>query len=566
MQNASVTVVNTDTGFRRITRSRSNGGYVVASLQPGLYKITVRKEGFRTLIRFDVKLDAAQPVQLDFTLTLGSVREVVTVSGAPAVINSDDASVGTIIHRERIEKLPLNGRGLLSLLEFAPGTVVTPATRGEAGQFTASGQRANANYFTVDGVSANNGVSAGGHPAQSTGGSLPGMTAMGSLHGLISLEALNEFRVQTSTATPEFGKLPGAQVVLSSRAGSNEFHGSLFQYFRTGNLDAADWFANSGDSTAAALRMNDFGATVGGPLKRNRVFFFLSYEGMRLREPFAWHAPVPTAETKLEAPEWTQPVLNLFPLPNGGSLGENFAEWRGQNDRSGRFDVASARLDAAVTSRLTVFARYNRAWSANQFTSIQVNDLTINADSFTFGANMRLSPGAVLDFKLNRSRASGRSDWRLPDGLSGTPCYLAPVSQQQFRDDRACDSLVRISIAGLGQIVIGPEADQRQRQWHLLPTGTFVFGGHQLKVGMDYRHYTPERRDHQGTLSVIGADFEDFIGQRPLWWGIADQLTLSSNLTEYSAFAQDTWRMHPRLTATFGLRWEYSRSPDLRAP
>ena len=171
---AAISVVSQDTGFRRAAVTQSNGWYLVSALQPGLYKITVRKDGFRTLIRFGIKLEAAQPVRLDFNLPLGSVREEVTVTGSPPLFNSEDASVGTVIGRNRIETLPLNGRGLSSLLEFAPGTITTPATRGEAGQFTASGQRPNTNYFVVDGVSANTGVSGGGVPAQSTGGALPG--------------------------------------------------------------------------------------------------------------------------------------------------------------------------------------------------------------------------------------------------------------------------------------------------------------------------------------------------------------------------------------------------------
>lgn len=133
---------------------------------------------------------------------------------------------------------------MLSLLELAPGTVVTPATRGEPGQFTSNGQRPNTNYFTVDGVSVNNGVSGGGLPAQVNGGALPGMTAIGSFHNLVSLEALDEFRVQTATTTPEFGRLSGAQVSLSTRSGSNDLHGSLFEYFRHERLDANDWSAN----------------------------------------------------------------------------------------------------------------------------------------------------------------------------------------------------------------------------------------------------------------------------------------------------------------------------------
>src|SRR5579862_3639639 len=248
---AVVSVVSEETGFRRVAETRPDGGYLVSALDAGLYKVVVRKQGFRTMIRFGVKLEVAQPARLDFMLAVGSMQEAITVEGGPALLNSEDGSVGTLVERDEIEHLPLNGRGLTSLLELSPGTVMTPATRGEAGQFTVNGQRPNTHYFTVDGMITNTGVSAGGLPAQSTGGSLPGMTAFGSLHSLISLDALEEFRMQTSSAIPEFGRLPGAQVSLSSRTGSNELHGSLLYFFRNELLNANDWFGNSqGDPRA----------------------------------------------------------------------------------------------------------------------------------------------------------------------------------------------------------------------------------------------------------------------------------------------------------------------------
>src|SRR5439155_3585695 len=196
-------------GFRRVTQSQPDGAYVVSSLQPGVYKITVRKDGFRTLIRFGFKLSPSQPARADFKLVVGSVQETITVEGSTPLLHGEDASVGTLVGRDEIERLPLYGRGLLGLLELAPGVVVTPATRGESGQFSVAGQRPNMNYFTVDGVSANSGVSGGGLPAQSTGAALPAMTAFGGMEGLVSRDALEGARVQTSTTAPEFGRLPG---------------------------------------------------------------------------------------------------------------------------------------------------------------------------------------------------------------------------------------------------------------------------------------------------------------------------------------------------------------------
>src|SRR3954453_10410938 len=241
---AAITVVNQESGFRRVTQTGLAGFYAVGSLEAGTYKITVRKDGFRTMIRFNVKVANLEAAQVDFTLSVGAVQETITVEGTAPLTSQEDASIGVRVFREDIQRLPLNGRGVLGLVELSPGTNVTPATRGEAGQFTANGQRPNANYSTVDGASANTGVTAGGVPAQATGGVLPAMSAFGSFDSLLPVEAVDELRVQTSNSMSEIGRLPGANVALTSRSGSNEFHGSAVYRLRNDLLAANDWFAN----------------------------------------------------------------------------------------------------------------------------------------------------------------------------------------------------------------------------------------------------------------------------------------------------------------------------------
>ena len=155
---ALITVVNQESGFRHVAQTGAEGDYAVGSLESGIYKVTVRKDGFRTMIRFNVKVANLEAARVDFTLSVGAVQETITVEGTAPLAGQEDASIGVRIFREDIQRLPLNGRGVLGLLELSPGTNITPATRGEAGQFTANGQRPNANYFTVDGASANTGV------------------------------------------------------------------------------------------------------------------------------------------------------------------------------------------------------------------------------------------------------------------------------------------------------------------------------------------------------------------------------------------------------------------------
>jgi hypothetical protein len=555
-----VSVVNEDTGFRRVTQSQSDGGYVVSSLQPGVYKITVRKEGFRTAIRFGVRLNPSQSSRVDFRLVVGSVQETVTVEGATPLLNTEDASVGTLVGRDEIERLPLNGGVLLGLLQLAPGVVVTPATRGEAGQFTVAGQRPNTNAFLVDGVSANSGVSGGGLPAQSTGAALPGMTAFGSLDGLLSRDALLEARVQTSTTVPEFGRLPGAQISLSSRSGSNQLHGSLFSGLRNELLDANDWFANQHGDGRASLRLQDFAATLGGPLRRNRTFFFLSYEGMRLSQPFVWRQPVPTLAARDGASAWVQPVLSLFPEPNGPGLGNDLAQWTAGISRPSRLDTGGARLDHAISSRLTAFARYSDSPSSTEFGGSPVNFLDVRSRSVTLGLNFRARPDLLFDLRLNASSAKANSHWEPPGSASLLVCFqlVGPSSN--------CDSLERLSIAGVGQVVTGPEGRRSQSQYEVNQTAGWNHGAHSVQFGASYVRLAPVRRDAAGAVSVLANNLNDLADTHTVWFANSPAVSASAVMKEISIFAEDTWRATTRLTLTYGLRWEISPAPQSNLP
>lgn len=557
---AAVTVVNEETGFRRVAESRSDGSYIVASLQPGTYKVTVRKEGFRSVLRFGVKLDVAETVRVDFTLPVGSMQESITVEGSAPLLNTEDAAVGTLVSRDRIDHLPLNGRGILSLLELAPGTVVTPATRGESGQFTANGQRPNAHYFTVDGVSVNTGVSGGAVPAQATGGSLPGLTAFGSLHSVAPLESLEEFRIQTSSVVPEFGRLPGAQVALSTRSGSNDLHGSAFYYFRHEKLGANDWYANRQRFARAPLRNNDVGASLGGPLLRDHTFFFLSYEGMRLRQPMTWRAAVPSLAFRQDAPAWSRPLLDLFPAANGPSLGKDLEEWTASSSRPSTLDTGSVRVDHSLTSRITLFGRYSDTPSATRYGTPQVNELTLRSRSVTAGSDIRLTPAIVLSFRWSAAGARADSVWRSPSGaLAG--CALDAVTQALRSLPATCDTLVRFSITGVGQLVSGREGTRRQSQSYAAGTAHLVLGSHQVRLGFDRRRIEPIYHSPSGSLSVIAESVDDILQSGSLWIATAQPRDSSALLTEFSAFAQDSWRIGPRLSAAYGVRWDYNPSP-----
>jgi len=555
---ATVTVTSEETGFRRVARSDPAGNYAIASLDPGVYKVTVRKVGFNTVMRFGVRVSPGSAARADFALPVGSVEESITVEAAEPPAERPDASTGGSVERGEIERLPLNGGGILGLLELSGGSNLVPATRGEAGQFTSTGQRPNANYFTVDGVSANTGVTAGGLPAQSTGGALPAVSAFGSLDALISLEAVEEFRVRTSTSTAEFGRMPGAAVSLTSRSGSNQLHGVTAWRIRNELANANDWFGNAAGYGPLPLRFQDVSQTFGGPLRRNRTFFFLSYEHMALAQPFVWNQPVPSEASRLAAADWVKPVLNLFPEPIRAPAFGSLAEWTGRGDRPARLDAGSARIDQAIGARLSLFGRYSDAPSSNQFGTLGLNQLDLRAQSLTLALNARPATGLTMDWRANESESRAHSVWS-EAGAAQPDCGLDSLAADFLNAPPPCSYLVRFSIAGIGQLVSGREGDRWQRQFQLVHSTALQRGRHALAAGLDYRRIVAVRRDPTGTLGVIADSLADLANKNNLWVSqTTGAVNATANLQELSLWIQDTWQASSRLTVAGGLRWEFS--------
>jgi Carboxypeptidase regulatory-like domain len=202
---AKVAAISAGTNVRYEGATNSSGEYYLTNLPPGSYRIEIEKSGFQKLIKPDVTLHVQDALAIDLEMTLGSGSESITVeAGAPAV-NTESAAVSTVIDRTFVDNLPLNGRSFQTLIMLTPGVVITPTTLTYQGQFSVNGQRADANYFTVDGVSANFGVTGYAPLMQTAGGALPALSASGGTNSLVSVDAMQEFRIQTSSFAPEFG-------------------------------------------------------------------------------------------------------------------------------------------------------------------------------------------------------------------------------------------------------------------------------------------------------------------------------------------------------------------------
>src|SRR5712671_2476042 len=284
---AQVVLTNVETNVESRTKTNNAGLYVFTGVHPGKYRVAAGATGFKVLIKDGLVLHVQDELAENFALTLGTISETVTVTADATPMNTTDATVSTVVDRNFAENIPLNGRSFQSLIQLTPGVVLTANNGFDTGQFSVNGQRANANYWMVDGVSANIGISASPSPGSGLAGTLGSTSVVGGTNSLVSVDALQEFRIQTSTYAPEFGRTPGGQISIVTRSGTNQFHGTAFDYFRNTVLDANDWFADEKGLPKAPERQNDFGGVFGGPILRDNTFFFFSYEGLRLRQPQA---------------------------------------------------------------------------------------------------------------------------------------------------------------------------------------------------------------------------------------------------------------------------------------
>jgi hypothetical protein len=560
---AMVTVMDEDTGVRRMVQTNSDGGYCVGGLPAGLYRVTVRVPGFQTMVRWNVKVEAATEMRLDFVMLVGSTRTVITVEGTAPSMNANDATVGVVTGRDALERLPVSGRGVLSLVELAPGVVATPAANGEAGQFSANGLRANTNYFTVDGVAANTGVSGAGLPAQFAGNALPAMTAFGSTQNLATTEGLEEVHLMTSSFAPEHGRLPGAQVALTTRSGSNRYHGSVFYALRNEALAANDWFANASQAGTGPLRMNQWGASLGGPLRRDRTFLFASYEGLRLLQPFTRTILTPSAAARTGAPFWVQPILSAFPSPDGPPVNRDFVRRTAQFSRPARLDAMSLRVDHALTERVALFGRYNRAPSYAESGFAQVEHLHLPGSSVTMGVTASPSAGITNDVRTNIWSTTAASHWSVNPAAGGVPLDFKSVLGKQPDSSPA---FYGIAIGGVGTLYSGESGRNHQTQWNLVDTLTVRRATHEVRLGIDYQRLAPSRQT--ASESVMGRwDSFAAIASGALPLVVSVHAEQASALVEtLSVFAQDTWSVTPRLNLTYGLRWELTPAPAIRAP
>lgn len=454
---ASVTLTDNVKAFERKAMTGGDGNFIFTQLPPSRYTIKVAQNGFAETRAENVVLNVNDQSNLRLQLKVATASATVNVTGDTAPINESPA-VATVVDRQFIENQPLNGRSFQTLVELAPGVVFTASSLPTPGQFSVNGQRAGSNYFTVDGVSANFGSTASVTLYETAGGGVPSYSALGTTSSLASVDAVQEFSIQTSTYAAEFGRQPGAQVSLVTRSGTNDYHGSVFDYLRNDKFDANNFFDNSKGFPRQPLRQNDFGGTFGalpflnfgegGRLfnsGKDRTFFFFSYEGLRLRQPGRTDndLEVPTLAARNNATGVIRDLLRAFPLPNRAFSAAEEADGvvgvplylndapGGRRFNPAAFDRATplAQLRQGTLGRnaLRGFGAYQLDLSLRrQFNLTEKLNLRLRADAFNiFNRANFANPSGVIPANYLTSASFGRSSQTLGAALGG----LASVYQ-----------------------------------------------------------------------------------------------------------------------------------------
>ncbi len=568
VSHASVVLVNQQTQETSSAQTNDAGLFFVPSLKPGVYTVRVSSPGFETEVIRDVHVEVAGKLSRDIVLHVGSQSQEVTVNGSGENLNTTDASVSTVVDHRFVENLPLNGRSFQSLMTMLPGTEVVPSTgNGSSGEISVNGQRTESNYFTVDGISANTGatVSTSGYTGAGFSGATPQESAFGTTQSLVSIDALQEFRATTSSYSAEYGRSPGGQFSFATRAGTNEYHGTAFDFLRNDAMDARNVF----DTAKLPLRQNDFGGTLGGPIRiphlydgRDKTFFFFSYEALRLTSPVASKLyEVPSDDLRSKAPSALQPFLDAFPLPNGADQGNGLAYYTAGYSAPSSLDTRSIRIDHTINDRFKFFGRYSDVPSqstARQDTDLaQVNQTVRNVTTLVLGVSSVLTPSIANELRFGVTGNDYRSN-RYLDNFGGA----TPLSVSLAPGLADGDWMTFFLFYGLYPYYLLEPQSNRQRQVNVVDSFTETIGRHTLKYGVDYRRLITSEKLPPLWEVAFYYDEPSVLNNTPAGLDVYTQsINMKALNRNFSAFVQDEWKATDRLSLSLGVRWELNPPP-----
>jgi hypothetical protein len=561
---AKLTLINISTNAKEEAVSDSNGGFQFLQLAPAVYSLHVQAAGFKKEVMSDVLVQVDQITHLDATLQLGSVTDTIEVSGEAApLLEADRSTLSNVIDSEVVSNIPLNGRQYLDLALLTPG--VLPSSNGtQGGGFNVSGARSQSNIFLLDGVSNID-------------------TQINSALGNFRItDAVQEFSVQTSVATAEFGRGTGGQVNIVTKSGTNQFHGTAFEYLRNSVLDARDFFTNKSGGTKNPLHRNQYGGTFGGPVLKDKLFFFASYEGFRQIAPQVSSTRVPTAAERATVTDpISKSLLQFWPAPNfnlTGTTGPNFIS----NVPSLLFDETGlAKVDYAFSEKDHLSIRWAQ-YGGTSFTGGAIPAEGGNANSpgsdsglidYTHTFSSRVLNEARFGFSRNKTfitvQDSGLDASKIFVDSSGNP-LPGIVNGSTNKLDSGLPTIGITGYAPLGSTSNLPQG-RRTNTYELYDNVSWIapFGAsrHSFRMGIHVRREDARRFLDGSARGVFNfTQFSDFATGGGLSHTEAQvntaTLLFGSTLAYWQRYPwdlywQDTYKLKDNLTLSYGVRYEY---------
>jgi outer membrane receptor protein involved in Fe transport len=533
----TVTVRNTDTGLTRSVPTGGDGAYRMPALPVGPYEIRVELQGFRSAVRSGVRLVVGQEAVLDFTLELGAIQETVTVNADVTLVQTSTSALGSVITERQIAALPLEGRNYIGLTLMQPGVTESRTSGSDTytGQwFSSSGAPPRSNSYLMDGTDLRN---------------LTGVSTASVTGQTLGLDGIREYKVLTNAFPAEYGGAMGSQMVMVSKSGSNQFSGTLFQYYRSRALEAANYFDDPNQHIK--FSRNNWGGSFGGPIRRDRIHFHATLEYARVRRGQTTISPtLPASAHTSPATAATVPLIALYPEPNLPNNRYGFTWTQPASDLYGQ-----GRVDFTLTPSSTLFVRYTRT-SGNTRTAGTFpgyDQVSKSRNQFaTLSHNQILSPTIVNSARIAYSHPNLSQVAEHPDILLSDPHY-------NFVPGEAMGVITIGGVANLGPSANLPRAFE-QRLWSFADDVNVTAGRSAWKFGVQVnRHNQYLQQSFQRGGQVTFANVAAFLN------GTANFITAPSlgsfnaktfDLYTFGLYAQNDLKVSRRLTLNLGLRYE----------